>query len=57
MICPPFLMPAQINKITNANAMPNNRYNIYSLINFYFMQYNKLQHILIEKQKVFAYNN
>ena len=50
-------MPAQINKIANANTMPNNGYNTYGLIDSYFVQYNKLQYILIEKQKVFAYND
>ena len=50
-------MPAQINRIANANAMPDSGYNIYGLIDSHFMQRNKLQHILIEKQKVFAYDN
>ena len=37
--------------------MPNSRYNTYGLINSYFIYCYKLKHILIEKQKVFAYNN
>jgi hypothetical protein len=50
-------MPAQIDRITNINAMPNSRYNIYGLIDSYFVRYHKLKHILIEKQKVFAYDD
>jgi hypothetical protein len=57
MICPPFIVPTQINKITNANAMPNSGYNIYGLIDSHFVQHHKLKCILIEKQKVFAYDN
>jgi hypothetical protein len=57
MIYPPFIVPAQINKITNTNTMPDSGYNTYSLIDSYFVQYHKLKHVLIEKQKVFAYNN
>jgi hypothetical protein len=37
--------------------MPDSRYNIYGLINSHFIQHHKLKHVLIEKQKVFAYNN
>jgi hypothetical protein len=50
-------MPAQIDRITNANIIPNSRYNIYGLIDSHFMQCHKLKYILIEKQKVFAYND
>jgi hypothetical protein len=50
-------MPAQINKITNANTIPNSRYNTYGLIDSHFIWHHKLKCILIEKQKVFAYNN
>ena len=32
-------------------------YNIYNLINFYFIQKNKLQHVLIKECKIFTYNN
>ena len=37
--------------------MPNSRYNTYGLIDSHFVRYHKLKHVLIEKQKVFAYNN
>jgi hypothetical protein len=57
MIYPPFIMPAQINRITNINIMPNSGYNTYGLIDSHFVRYHKLKRILIEKQKVFAYND
>ena len=57
MICPPFLMPTQINRIINANAMPDSGCNTYGLIDSHFVQRNKLQRIPIEKRKVFAYDN
>jgi hypothetical protein len=57
MICPPFLVPTQIDRITNANAMPDSRYNIYSLIDSHFVQHHKLKHVLIKKQKVFTYDD
>jgi hypothetical protein len=57
MICPPFIMPAQINRITNANTMPDSGCNIYGLIDSHFVRHHKLKHILIEKRKVFAYND
>jgi hypothetical protein len=37
--------------------MPNSRYNTYGLIDSYFVRYHKLKHILIEKQKVFTYDD
>ena len=37
--------------------MPNSRYNTYGLIDSHFIHCHKLKHVLIEKQKVFTYNN
>jgi hypothetical protein len=37
--------------------MPNSGCNIYGLIDSYFVRRHKLKHILIEKQKVFAYDD
>ena len=57
MICPPFLVPAQIDRIANVNAMPDSGCNTYGLIDSRFVQRNKLQRIPIEKRKVFAYDD
>jgi hypothetical protein len=37
--------------------MPNSGYNTYGLIDSHFVRCHKLKHILIEKQKVFAYDD
>ena len=37
--------------------MFNTDYNIYNLINSYFVQKNKLQHVSIKECKIFTYND
>ena len=57
MICPPFIVPTQIDRITNTNVMPNNGCNTYGLIDSHFVCCHKLKRVLIEKRKVFAYDD
>ena len=37
--------------------MPDTNYNIYSLINSYFIWKNKLQYVFIKEYKIFIYND
>ena len=57
IIYPPFIVPAQIDRIANVNTIPDSGYNTYGLIDSHFVHCHKLKCVLIEKRKVFAYDN